>query len=311
MKRVWLTILLAAVPVPAGAATRVSSDSACPSADDVSQRLLGLLAAGGPEAASARVRVEGETLRIELAVPGEASHERVVSVSPDCAERAEMAALVIAAWLDAMPAGSLAAPGLPPRERPRLPPPAPAPKAAAEATEPPPFVLGTRTLVGAGLFGSADADGGSGGFALEVAMPNLLADFGWVAEASLALPREWTVGQGTARIFRPTWVLAATGEVTLGKWAARPRAGAALGVLAVSGSGYATNRSATTVTWGGGAGVALSRAFRRGEIWVRLDSLLWPQGRKLKSRVSAAPDFVVALPTWEGRLAAGISWGVH
>ncbi len=57
MKRAWLTILLAAVPVPAGAAARVSSDSACPSSDAVSQRLLGLLAAGGPEAASAHVRV--------------------------------------------------------------------------------------------------------------------------------------------------------------------------------------------------------------------------------------------------------------
>ena len=310
MKRALLTLVLSAVPAVASAATRVSSDSSCPSADAISQRLLGLLAAGGPEAASARVRVDGETMRIELATPGEANRERVVAVSGDCDLRAEMAALVIAAWLDAMPAGTLSAPGLPPREPPRESPPAPEAEAVDEA-EPP--ARGTHTLIGAGLFGLADSAGGSGGFALEAAMPSLLSDFGWAAELSLAIPREVTVGQGTARTFRPTLALAATGEIALGTWALRPRAGGALGILAVSGSGYAANNRATTVTWGGGAGLALARAWQRGEMWARLDGLLWPQGRKLKSRQvdPAGPDIEVALPTWEARLAIGISWGIH
>ena len=50
MKKISLALTLAAVAMPAlaPAATRVSSDTNCPSADAISQRLLGLLAAGGP-----------------------------------------------------------------------------------------------------------------------------------------------------------------------------------------------------------------------------------------------------------------------
>lgn len=316
MKHALLTLWFVAVPVQASAATRVSSDSDCPSADAISQRLLGLLVAAGPQVAAAHVRVDGETMRIELAVPGEANRERVVSASGDCDQRAEMAALVIAAWLDAMPAGTLSAPGLPPREPPRVAPPAsPEDVGDDEDAEHPPFALGTRTLLGAGLFGMADSQGGSGGLALEAAMPNLLVDFGWVAEVSMAWPREMTVGQGRARCFRPTFQLAVTGDIALGNWAVRPRAGAALGVLAVSGSGYETNRSGTTVTWGGGAGLTLARSWRHGEIWARVEGLSWPQGRKVKSRqvgsVSVGADLEEALPAWEGRLAAGVSWGVR
>jgi hypothetical protein len=183
----------------------------------------------------------------------------------------------------------------------------------AEDAEPPPLALGKHALVGVGLFGMADTQGGSGGLALEAGMPSLLADIGWVAEISLAWPREMTVGQGRARYFRPTLLLAVTGDITLGKWVVRPRAGVALGVLAVSGSGYETNRSATTVTWGGGAALTLARSWRHGEIWARVEGLTWPQGRKVKSRkvASVGADFEVALPGAEARLAAGISWGGH
>jgi hypothetical protein len=68
----------------------------------------------------------------------------------------------------------------------------------------------------------------------------------------------------------------------------------------------------TTVTWGGGAGLGVARAWQQSEIWLRLDSLLWPQGRALRSNQSpSGPDIRVALPDWEARLTAGISWGIH
>jgi hypothetical protein len=313
MKRLFLTLLLGTMPTLAHAAARVSSDSACPSAGAISQRLLGFLTAGGPEAASAHVRVDGEDMHIELVTPGEEKRERVVSLSGDCEQRADMAALIIAAWLDALPVGTVKAPSLPPS------PPAPTPPPPLPpATEPhlaktsSSSTPGTRTLLSADIFGMADAQGATAGLGIEAAMPNLLGDFGWAAEASIALPREMTVGQGTARYYRPTLALAATGEIHLGSWMLRPRAGAALGILSVKGSSYETNNSSTTVTWGGGGGLALAHAWQRGEIWIRLDALAWPQGRAVRSRqVPSGKDIEVALPAWEARLFVGASWGVH
>jgi hypothetical protein len=306
-----LTLVVVAVPALANAATRVSSDSNCPSSDAISQRLLGLLAAGGPAISSARVRTEGESLRIELATPGEANRERTVPGSGDCEARAEMAALIIAAWLDAMPVGTISTPGVPPRE----PPPVPRQTAEPDPLEEPaspPLSLGTRTLVGAGLFGLADSLGASPGFALAAAMPNLLELFGWTAEVSLSLPRQISVGQGTAHYWRPTFGLAATGEIRAKNWAVRPQAGAVLGILLVNGTGYVQNTRSTTVTWGAGAGVALARSWRRNELWLRLDALLWPQGRSVRSKQTpVGSDIEVALPEWESRLAAGFSWGIH
>jgi len=309
MKRLFLTLLLGTMPTLAHAAARVSSDSACPSAGAISQRLLGFLTAGGPEEASAHVRVDGEDMHIELVTPGEEKRERVVSLSGDCEQRADMAALIIAAWLDALPSGAVKAPSLPPS------PPTPAPPPAAEpglAVASSPSAPGTRTLLGADLFGMADARGANAGLGIEAAMPNLLGDFGWAAEASISLPRKMTVGQGTARYFRPTVALAATGEIHLGSWMLRPRAGAALGILSVKGSNYEANNSTTTVTWGSGGGLALARARQHGEIWIRLDALIWPQGRVVRSRqVPAGPDIEVALPAWEARLFVGASWGLR
>jgi hypothetical protein len=311
MKRLFLTLVLATVPAFASAATRVSSDSNCPSSDAISQRLLGLVPAGGPASASVRVRREGATIHVELAVPGEPIQTRIAAAAGDCEERAEMAALIIASWLDVMPAGTIAAPGIPPRE----PRPAPVPSAEPDPVDEshePRLTLGKRTLVGAGIFGLADKQGSSTGAVLEAAMPNLLDPFGWLAEVALSLPRELTVGQGTARYWRPTIVLAATGEIRFGNWVVRPRAGAALGILLVSGSGYEQNGSATTVTWGGGAGVALARVWRGNELWIRFDGLAWPQGRAVRSRqVPSGKDIEVPLPELEGRLVAGFSWGAR
>jgi hypothetical protein len=55
----------------------------------------------------------------------------------------------------------------------------------------------------------------------------------------------------------------------------------------------------------------LARSWRRNELWLRLDALLWPQGRSVRSKLPSGSDIEVALPEWEIRLAAGFSWGIH
>jgi hypothetical protein len=301
-----LTVL--ATPTAALAATRVSSDSDCPSSDAISVRLLGLLAAGGPENASVRVHNDGRSMLIEVSAPGEANKQRTVPLTGDCDERAEMAAMIVASWLDAMPVGTIAAPGIPPRERRE----AARSNGASDASDDPDWVptrTSGRTLVGAAVFGAADTLGGSGGLALSAAMPELIEDFGVVLEASLGWPRQLTVGEGTATYWRPTLALRASAETPGRHWIVRASIGPALGVMAVSGSGYQKNLTETSVMWGIDSGLAVIRRWRKHEAWGGLGVMAWPQGRHIRSKPDT-PGAGVALPEWEARLAVGFSWGI-
>jgi hypothetical protein len=297
------------VSATASAATRISSDTSCPSSESISVRLSVLLPAGGPPSASVRaIQSDGQSLRIELAIPGEAKQLRTVPLQGDCEERAEVAALVIASWLDAMPERNIKAPGIPPREW---------RESRASDGEPDPddpdrkpIRTSSRALAGAGVFGLSDNHGASGGLVLGAGMPDLVGDFGLSAEASLGWARELSVGQGTSRYWRPTFALHATAQVRSRSWILRVFVGPALGVLSVSGSGYDKNLSATTVTWGVSFGVALVRPWRGNEAWLSLGSMAWPQGRRIVTR-SSLPSSYASLPEWEGRLVLGVSWGVH
>ena len=309
MKRRFVLVLaMVCLPAVASAATRVSSDSNCPSSDAISVRLLGLLAAGGPENASARVHNEGQSLRIEVSAPGEYNQQRTVATTGDCDDRVEISALVIASWLDAMPVGTIAAPGIPPRERR----PMSGARGGADPSDDPdwePTRTSRRTLVGAGLFGLADSQGESGGLALSVGMPALIEDLGLLLEASLGLPRELSVGAGRARYWRPTFALQGSAGLSGKHWGLRLLVGPALGVLKISGSGYDKNLNEATVTWGVDVGLAVTRSVGKHEGWISLGAMAWPQGRRIRSKPDSSTS-EVALPDWEARLAAGFSWGI-
>lgn len=317
MKRTGLAFLLSTllVPSPSAAATRVSSNSDCPSSDAISVRLLGLLSAGGPEAATALVTTDGASMRVELSTPGESARERTVPLTGDCEQRAEMAALVIASWLDVMPVGTLKTPGIPPKE-------ARASDGRAGDTssdgEAPGDLddgrgvvrMSTRKRFGVGAFGLADKDGANAGLSFELGMPNLLDVFGWMAQVQFGLPRTLTVGQGTASYFRPTVGLSVTGEILSSTWVVRAHLGPELGVLVVSGSGYEQNRSETTVTWGANVGLTIARLIKGNQVWLRIEGVVWPSERSIRSnRVPSGPDIAVPLSGWEARLAAGYAWG--
>ena len=292
----------------AWAVARVSSNSNCPSSDAISLRLMGLLPAGGPESASARVRSEGDSLRIEVSTPGEASRQRTVEASGDCDARAEMAAFIIAAWLDAMPVGTVRTPGIPPREA------RPMPKHRRSGDDDPDverLSFSTRTLLGFGAFGLADGLGASAGLAAMVGMPNVIENVGWLLEASMSLSRQMAAGQGTAHIRRPTFALPATFELYRKRWLVRAQVGPVLGVLLVDGTGYATNQSDKTVMWGAEVGLSLVRPWQGHELWIRLDANAWPQGRSvLVHQGPSAPNLVAPLPGWEARSMVGFSLGI-
>ena len=306
MKATALAIVLLGFPAAASAAARVSSDSSCPSSDAISVRLLGVLAEGGPESASANVHSDGQSMRIDLSTPGEANQQRTIPLSGDCDERAEMAALIIASWLDAMPVGSVKAPGIPPRERPPV---AVARSSRHDPDDPnwEPTRTSGRMLVGVGAFGLVDKQGGTGGVVVGANLPRMLEDLGLLFDTSLAYRRELTVGSGTAGYWRPTVALQATAEVHRRRWVARLCAGPALAVLRVDGSGYSKNGHETTVMWGAEFGLTLARPWNRNELWLSVGGMAWPQDRRILS-LPETTGSSVTLPAWEGRLAAGVSW---
>lgn len=270
-------------------------------------RLLGLVPARGPQNPMAHVHSDGQSLRIDLSTPGEPNQQRTIPVTADCDERAELAALLIAAWLDVMPeGGNLRAPGIPPRETGEI------VRISGGGRDPdaPQTRTSARTLIGAGLLGMADENGASAGLVLSASMPDLVEDFGMLFDASLGLPRSLSVGQGTARYYRPTAALKASAAVFRKHWRLRAVVGPSLGVLRVNGSGYDENLSDTTVMWGVDFGLLLARAWDQNEAWVSLGADAWPQGRKIRSKPDAL-DIEVPLPQWEGRLVFGFSWEVR
>jgi hypothetical protein len=304
-----LAAVVLAYPAAASAATRVWSDSDCPSSDAISVSLLGLLAAGGPENASARVHVDAQSMRIEVVVPGEPNQQRTVPLEGGCADRAEMAAMIVAAWLDAMPVGTFSAPGIPPKERrERL-----ESSSSADPSDDPnwePLRRSNRTLAGLGLVGMVDELGFNPGLALNVGMPELIEDFGVVLETSLGMYRDLAVGGGTARYWRPTFALRVSSDIYRRLWVVRASLGPALGVLRVEGSGYSTNLADTTVMWGVDFGLVLARAWNKREAWVSVGGVAWPQGRKIRSLPDNSANNQVPLPAWEGRLTLGLSWEI-
>ena len=297
-----------AIPLPAFAVARVSSNSNCPSSDAISLRLMGLLPAGGPERASARVRSEGDTMRIEVSTPGEESRQRTVEVAGDCDARAEMAAFIIAAWLDAMPVGTFSTPGIPPRET------RPMPRRGRAADDDPEaerLSFSRHTLLGGAVFGQADGIGASAGLAAMVGMPSVIENVGWLFEASMSLSRQMAVGQGIANIRRPTFALSATFELYRKLWLVRAQVGPALGILLVHGTGYDADRSDTTAMWGVDVGCSLVRPWQGHELWIRLDANAWPQGRSILSgQGPSSPNIVAPLPSLEVRSLFGFSFGI-
>jgi hypothetical protein len=285
----------------------VSSNSDCPSAEAVSGHLLGLLPAGGPENAAARVRNDGQAMRIDLSAPGEETQQRSLGAAGDCNARAELAAYVIAAWLDAMPVGTLKAPGIPPRERQPL-----ESSGSVHLFDPEePLSISTRTVLGAGVLGESDTLGTAAGGLLLIGMPSLIEQTGWLFEASLASSRQLSVGQGTATFRRPTFTLALTYDFYRTRWAIRGRLGGSLGVLMVSGSGYAPNNSTTSVMWGLNAGLALARRWHQHECWLGVDTTGWPQSRRVLTRVSNSGTVLAKeLPSWDLRFVLGYSFAI-
>ena len=331
---------------PALAAPSVVSDSDCPSAAAVANRLTGLWSGEGSASIAAYIRVGVGQMTVDLVNESEPAVSRILPVDPDCESRAQAAALVIAAWLGSKPSGPLGevepaalpsleldrlpAPTAPAQPSPPGPSPAPAPAAqsfqpeqprppatpaqpsrAASSPPPTPTVppAQPRTSLGMGVFASVDARGASAALLAEVAWIHLVGRVGLAVDLSLPLPREMAVGQGKARWWRPVLAPVLRIPLTEGTWIVQGSIGPAFGLLVVAGSGFPQNNTDTVASFGATAGFRLARSSRGRAFWADLRALLWPAAQSIRNDVPGSAPNLEAVPSFEAQLGLGFSLG--
>jgi hypothetical protein len=304
MRRVVALSALCLAATPAWAAPLVTSDSDCPSAAEVTSRLAVLWSGDNPVSATAHVRVEAGRMAVDLASENEPATSRLLPAEPDCESRAQAAALVIAAWLDSVPADplgrveSVAVLSVDPASL-------RAPIVGKPLPAQPRFSLGVAALA------SVDARGAGAVLSGETAWARLAGRFGLTAGLSAPLPRELSVGEGTARWWRPVIALAVRAPLTQTAWILDAGLGPAFGLLVVTGSGFHPNNTDVAVSWGATAGIRLAHRSRsKWAYWADLRTLLWPAAQNIRSDVEGSnTPKLAALPRIEAQLGLGFSFG--
>jgi hypothetical protein len=305
MRRVAALVALCLAAMPASAAPLVTSDSDCPSAAEVATRLAGLWSGDNPVSATAHIRVQAGQMAVDLASESEPATSRILPAEPDCESRAQAAALVVAAWLDSMPAdplgrvASVAVLSVDPASL-RTP--------IAEK----PLPAQSRSSLGVGALAALDARGTGAVLSGEAAWTRLAGRFGLAAGLSLPLPREMDVGSGTARWWRPVLALALRAPLTEGAWILDGGIGLAFGLLVVAGSGFYYDHTDVAASWGATAGLRLAHRSRSKWVyWAELRTLLWPAAQNIRSDAADGKTLnLAALPRIEGQLGLGFSFGL-
>jgi hypothetical protein len=278
---------------PPGGELVIVSDSSCPSPEAVQKALASLRPAADWPATVVEIRAGDQSLAIDLGSSG--TLQRQLAVGPDCSARATSAALVIATWMDDLPATVTGAPILRALDEPT---PAPPP--------PPPHVPAYQEI-GAAL--STDLTGWAPGGKAEFIRMRAEQDLGLQASIGLAAPREVWVGNGITRWMRTTAAVALHARHTLGRPFVAADLGLAIAYTAAWGTSYAVNRSDRAVTWGPVAGARAGIPWGRLRLWTDVRVCRWFPGDSVQIDSGASTSSASAiLPSWEGQWSFGISY---
>jgi hypothetical protein len=287
-----LTLLGASGIEPArvepGSQLTIEGDLLCPAEEAVRQALA--LLRPPAEWPADRVVIRSDVQRLSLDLGRASDKQRDLTMEPDCQARATAAALVIATWMDDLPAVVTGAPVLAPIKEQPLPP-GPA-----------------RHELGAGLY-SNTGDGFQPGLYADFVRLRSRNDWGLLACLALDAPRKELVDGGVTRWLRSS--------AALGVQARSNRKGHILAVdLALAGafvpawgSGYASNKSDGSFTWGPLADLRAGFPWGRARLWVALRANIWvrPQSLQIDAKTStgsARHD----LPWWDAQVALGMSY---
>jgi hypothetical protein len=324
---------LAMQPPPAAVIVRASGD--CPSAGAVTGALAKLLAPAALSDRSlpadlAEIEVRGATLVISLRRDsGEIVGQRELAAPAGCADRAEAAAIVLAAWethLGDRPARDLQ---LDRQREATLPsvaattPPAPSfvgaeipapsvqlPKPAVVRAVGPLGVSAAerRRLVlvpGGSLFASVDANDTALGAAAEVVWSRPGSPFALGGSALVVASHATTVSPGVGSWRRFGLVVDGRRRAAWPSAWLEARIGLALTALAISGSALGEASGGITLDPGALVGLRVGLAGGPAVSWLEIAATAWPRRQTVYVRGGGSAD----LPRLEALLGVGLSWG--
>lgn len=324
---------LAMQPAPAAVIVRASGD--CPSAGAVTGALAKLLApAALPDRSLpsdlAEIEVRGATLAISLRrASGEIVGRRELAAPSGCADRAESAAIVVAAWethlgdrpaqdLQIDPPRGVTPPSVaatrPPASSfvgaeipaPSVPPWKPTVVHAAgslgvSAAERRRFVLAP----GASLFASIDANDTALGGAAEVVLSRPGAPFAFGGSALFVASHATTVSPGVGSWRRFGLVLDGRRRAAWPSAWLEARVGLALTALAIGGSALGETTGGITLDPGALVGLRVGLAGGPAVSWLEVAATAWPRRQTVYVRDGGSAD----LPRFEALVGVGLSWG--
>jgi hypothetical protein len=292
----------------------VTSAQDCPSAAAIDARVRETLGLRANEALEERATVnrEGSTLTVTLrGKDGRVLGERSLAAQGNCAELANVVAVVLSAWLSDVHPEFVAS--LPEAQRPSNPPAAP----RIEVPVPPPSsppeprreTSGTSFAPRRGMVGAAV------GAALSAEVPAPLATIGlrWVpssglgasATATIIAARSEPLSTGSVRYWRWPLLLGPAWRVPLGSTALDLEAGAAFAWLHLEGNGFISPATHDAFLGGGFFSTRISFVSDRFEPFAELTGVLWGSTHAFVRR--GADQVAVGLPGLELYVAFGAS----
>lgn len=290
---VLLALLGAAESEPAapGSQLVMEGDLLCPSEEAVRQALAQVRPPSEWPADRVVIRSNLQTLSIDL---GRTSvRRRELTLEPDCQGRATATALVIATWMDDLPATETDAPVLEPL--------------AVEVAPPRPRGPAHHEI-GAGL--SAGTSGGlqPGGYA-EFVRLRPESDWGLLAGLAVVAPQDALVDGGVSRWMRTSVFLGAQARTMYRKLLLAADLALAGAYAAAWGSGYATDKSDGSFTWGPVADLRAGIPWGRFRLWLAVRGQWWVRAQTMQidaktNAGSARHD----LPSWDVQGALGCSY---
>jgi hypothetical protein len=290
----------------AGSAISVRGETTCPTASEVSAALSGLVTPPAPPAAPDVVELSrhGASINVKLATAAsEVVAEKRLPESLSCAERAQTAAVMVAAW-EARLRGAVSPWPLPP-------PPAVTATArppVAAATAPPPLAVREPMQIdtGAAVLASIAAGTASPAALVEATFSRRGSRFALSVGALAVGTHDVAVGSGRGSWRRWGGVIEARSLTGGRALELELHAGVALTALAVTGQSLPDPSGATIFDPGAIAGL---RAFWRvGRVapWLEASLASWPRAHGLYVRgTSLSAD----IPPFEGLLGVGVSLG--
>lgn len=275
-------------------ALEISSDSGCPSGEAVRAALARLRAPDTRPEATVAIHATEEVLTVEIGAQGTVRRQLVVG--SDCAARASAAALLIATWIDDLPAEVAAPPVL----RSTL----AEPVSTSTAT---PAPRPGRYEAGAGLAVIAARDWAPGVHAELVRLPGATG-LAWQGSLDVAGPHQIVVEQRTTRWMRASAALGATKRHRSERFFLAGDLGVAGAFTTAWGTGYEQDRSDHSFTWGPVAGVRAGLPWGRFLFWTDVRGHWWVRGDSVRIDSSSAAWVETAdLPSWDAQWSLGLS----